>query len=116
MPLSNAQIRDLNALLHPLTNLKVLAERFAKTPNLATEVGAKVNLVISDKFWHLDLTGPGKITEGQAAADVALTLSDDDLVALAKGESLRELYQHGRVRIDGDTRVAHKINFFKGLV
>ena len=96
--------------------LKVLAERFAKTPNLATEVGAKVNLVISDKFWHLDLTGPGKITEGQAAADVALTLSDDDLVALAKGESLRELYQHGRVRIDGDTRVAHKINFFKGLV
>ena len=27
MPLSNAQIRDLNALLHPLTNLKALAER-----------------------------------------------------------------------------------------
>ena len=27
MPLSNAQTRDLNALLHPLTNLKVLAER-----------------------------------------------------------------------------------------
>jgi 4-aminobutyrate---pyruvate transaminase len=27
MPLSNAQTRDLNALLHPLTNLKSLAER-----------------------------------------------------------------------------------------
>ena len=27
MPLSNAQVRDLNALLHPLTNLKALAER-----------------------------------------------------------------------------------------
>lgn len=27
MPLSNAQARDLNALLHPLTNLKLLAER-----------------------------------------------------------------------------------------
>ena len=27
MPLSNAQTRDLNSLLHPLTNLKVLAER-----------------------------------------------------------------------------------------
>lgn len=27
MPLSNAQTRDLNALLHPLTNLKLLAER-----------------------------------------------------------------------------------------
>jgi (3R)-3-hydroxyacyl-CoA dehydrogenase / 3a,7a,12a-trihydroxy-5b-cholest-24-enoyl-CoA hydratase / enoyl-CoA hydratase 2 len=96
--------------------MKTLGERFAKTPNLAKEVGAKVNVIVGDKFWHLDLTGPVKITEGQAAADTALTLSDDDLVALAKGESLRELYQHGRVRIDGDTRVAHKINFFKGLV
>ena len=96
--------------------MKALAERLAKTPNLAKEVGAKVAIVVGDAAWLLDLTGGGAVTEGKAAADATLTLSDDDLVALAKGETLRELYQHGRVRIDGNTRVAHKLNFWKGLV
>ncbi len=96
--------------------LKALGERFAKTPNLAKEVGATVNLLIGDSAWTLDLTGNGEIKEGRAKADAALTMSDDDLVALAKGENLRDLYQHGRIRIDGDTRVAHKLSFFKGLV
>ena len=52
----------------------------------------------------------------QKAALATLTVADDDLVALAKGENLRDLYMHGRIRIDGDVRVAHKLNFFKGLV
>ena len=47
--------------------------------------------------------------------EATLSLSDDDLVALAKGESLRALYQHGRIRVDGDPRALHKMNFFKGL-
>ena len=80
------------------------------------DLTGEVALVVGDSAWLLDLTGPGAITEGKAAADTTLTLSDDDLVALAKGEPLRDLYQHGRVRIDGDTRVAHKLNFWKGLV
>ncbi|MBX3211086.1 MAG: SDR family NAD(P)-dependent oxidoreductase [Labilithrix sp.] len=96
--------------------VEALGERLAKTPNLAKEVGAKVALVVGDHAWLLDLTGAGAIAEGKGAADVTLTLGDDDLAALAKGESLRELYQHGRVRIDGDPRVAHKLNFWKGLV
>ncbi|MBX3207817.1 MAG: SDR family NAD(P)-dependent oxidoreductase [Labilithrix sp.] len=96
--------------------VKALGERLAKTPNLAKEVGAKVALVVGDHAWLLDLTGAGAIAEGKGAADATLTLGDDDLVALAKGETLRDLYQHGRVRIDGDPRVAHKLNFWKGLV
>ena len=96
--------------------MKALGERLAKTPNLAKEVGAKVAVVVGDSAWLLDLTGPGAITEGKGGATATLTLSDDDLVELAKGEPLRDLYQHGRVRIDGDTRVAHKLNFWKGLV
>ena len=36
--------------------------------------------------------------------------------ALAKGETLRDHYQRGNIRIDGDARVAQKLNFFKGLV
>ncbi|MBX3224911.1 MAG: SDR family NAD(P)-dependent oxidoreductase [Labilithrix sp.] len=96
--------------------VKALGERLAKTPNLAKEVGAKVALVVGDHAWLLDLTGAGTVAEGKGAADATLTLGDDDLVALAKGEGLRDLYQHGRVRIDGDPRVAHKLNFWKGLV
>ncbi len=98
---------------------KALAERLAKTPNLAKEVGAVVQFVVTgpDASYVGDFTGAGAIKEGtDAKAAVTLKLSDDDLEALAKGEALRDLYQHGRVRIDGDARVAHKLNFFKGLV
>jgi len=97
---------------------KSLGERLSKTPNLAKEVGAKVQFVITgpDSAFFADFTGAGAIKDGKDKADVTLTLSDDDLEALAKGEALRDLYQHGRVRIDGDARVAHKLTFFKGLV
>ena len=76
----------------------------------------RIGLVVGDHAWVLDLTGAGAITEGKGEAKATLILSDDDLAALAKGENLRDLYQHGRIRIDGDPRVAHKLNFFKGLV
>jgi (3R)-3-hydroxyacyl-CoA dehydrogenase / 3a,7a,12a-trihydroxy-5b-cholest-24-enoyl-CoA hydratase / enoyl-CoA hydratase 2 len=92
-----------------------LGERLAKTPGLAKEVGKKVGLVVGPKSWVIDLTGAGTIAEGKGG-DVTLTLADDDLVALAKGEPIRDLYQHGRIRLDGDVRIAHKLNFFKGLV
>jgi 3-hydroxyacyl-CoA dehydrogenase/3a,7a,12a-trihydroxy-5b-cholest-24-enoyl-CoA hydratase len=96
--------------------VKALGARLEKTPSLASEVGAKVNLVVGSNAWLLDLTGTGSISEGKGDAQATLTLEDDDLVALAKGESLRTLYMHGRVRIDGDVRVAHKLNFWKGLI
>jgi len=96
--------------------VKALGERLAKSPALASEVGAKVNLVVGSNAWLLDLTGKGAISEGKGDAQATLTMEDDDLVALAKGESLRTLYMHGRVRVDGDVRVAHKLNFWKGLV
>jgi 3-hydroxyacyl-CoA dehydrogenase/3a,7a,12a-trihydroxy-5b-cholest-24-enoyl-CoA hydratase len=96
--------------------MKALGERLARTPRLATEVGKKVAVVVGDDAWVIDLTGAGAITPGKGAADVTLTLGGDELVALAKGDSLRDLYQHGRVRIDGDARIAHKLGFFKGLV
>ena len=69
-----------------------------------------------DASYVADFKGAGAVKEGSGKADVTLTLSDDDLEALAKGEPLRDLYQHGRVRLDGDTRIAQKITFLKGLV
>src|SRR5262249_41952319 len=51
--------------------LKALGERLAKTPNLAKEVGAVVQLVVTapDAAWVVDLkAGPGGVKEGKGAA------------------------------------------------
>jgi len=99
--------------------VKALGERIGKTPGLAKEVGAIVQLLVTgpDSAFVVDLkNGAGSVKEGKSAADVTLRLADDDLEALAKGETVRDLYQRGRIRIDGDARVAPKLNFFKGLV
>jgi 3-hydroxyacyl-CoA dehydrogenase/3a,7a,12a-trihydroxy-5b-cholest-24-enoyl-CoA hydratase len=99
--------------------VKALAERIVKTPGLAKEVGAIVQLVVTepDASYVIDLkNGAGSVKEGTGAADVTLKLSDETLTALAKGETLRDHYQHGNIRVDGDARIAAKLNFFKGLV
>jgi 3-hydroxyacyl-CoA dehydrogenase/3a,7a,12a-trihydroxy-5b-cholest-24-enoyl-CoA hydratase len=99
--------------------LKALGERIAKTPGLAKEVGAIVQLLVTgpDSAFLVDLkNGAGSVKEGTGAADITLKLSDDTLEKLAKGESFRDHYQRGDVRVDGDARVAPKLNIFKGLV
>jgi 3-hydroxyacyl-CoA dehydrogenase/3a,7a,12a-trihydroxy-5b-cholest-24-enoyl-CoA hydratase len=41
-------------------------------------------------------------------------LADAELPAL--GASARDLFQHGKLRIDGDVSVAHRLGLLKGLV
>ena len=99
--------------------VKALTERIAKTPGLAKEVGAVVQLIVTepDASFVVDLkNGAGSVKEGTAAADITLKLSDDTLEALAKGEAFRDHFQRGNIRVDGDARVAPKLNIFKGLV
>ncbi|HVO30052.1 MAG TPA: SDR family NAD(P)-dependent oxidoreductase [bacterium] len=99
-----------------------LKERLAKNSGLAKEVGAllrfRVGTVESAKEWTVDLrTSPGSIAEGAPAkADATFTLTGDDLRALAQGESAQALFQKGRLRVDGDVRVAHRLGFLKGAV
>jgi 3-hydroxyacyl-CoA dehydrogenase/3a,7a,12a-trihydroxy-5b-cholest-24-enoyl-CoA hydratase len=70
-----------------------------------------------DAAYLVDLkNGAGSVKEGKGAADITLKLSDATLEALAKGEAVRDHYQRGNIRIDGDARVAPKLTFFKGLV
>ncbi len=99
--------------------MKALAARIAATPGLDMEVGAVVQLVVRDpeSAFVVDLKNRGgTVVEGRGAADITLRLSDADLEALAHGGGLRDLFQRGRVRIDGDMRIAPKLNFFKGLL
>jgi 3-hydroxyacyl-CoA dehydrogenase/3a,7a,12a-trihydroxy-5b-cholest-24-enoyl-CoA hydratase len=44
-----------------------------------------------------------------------LTIADSDLPALASG-NVKSLYQHGKLKVDGDVTVAHRLGFLKGLI
>ena len=93
---------------------KALADRLAANPGLAGELGAVVqfNVTGPDGQWVVD---GAKVTAGRSSAAAAyLTLSDEDLAALAAGTAdARALFQHGRLRVDGDVRVAHRLGVLK---
>jgi 3-hydroxyacyl-CoA dehydrogenase/3a,7a,12a-trihydroxy-5b-cholest-24-enoyl-CoA hydratase len=99
---------------------KALSDRLAKNTGLAKEVGAvlQFNVTNPNAGWVVDLTGAGAVREGSdAKAGAALRIDDADLVALCKDPgSARDLYQHGKLRVDGDVRIAHKLGFLKDLI
>ena len=98
---------------------EALGARIAKTPGLVSEVGAVIQFKITDpdSTWVVDLAnGTGSVKSGtHANAKTTVKLADEDLVTLAKGGDLRDLYQHGKVRVDGVVRPAHTLGFLKGL-
>jgi 3-hydroxyacyl-CoA dehydrogenase/3a,7a,12a-trihydroxy-5b-cholest-24-enoyl-CoA hydratase len=90
--------------------------RLTKNPGLAAEIGAVLSFKITgpDAAWTLDLKNGAKVSEGASKdATTTITITDDDLAALAGGESAQSLYQHGKLRVEGDLRPAHKLAFFK---
>jgi NAD(P)-dependent dehydrogenase (short-subunit alcohol dehydrogenase family)/acyl dehydratase/putative sterol carrier protein len=100
---------------------QALQERLAKSPELASEVGGLLQFTLTEPegAWVVDLrTAPGKVTQGtQPGATITLKLADEDLLALVKSpEAARELYLRGKLRIDGDVRVAQRLGFLKNLV
>jgi 3-hydroxyacyl-CoA dehydrogenase/3a,7a,12a-trihydroxy-5b-cholest-24-enoyl-CoA hydratase len=99
---------------------KALGERIAADTALASDVGAVVTFVITDpeSAWVVDLkSATPSVKEGKdAAAEATLRLADEDLTELVKGHSASDLHQRGKLRVDGDVRVAHKLGLFKGLV
>ena len=98
---------------------KALGERLSKNPALAKEVGAVLAFDVKspDASWTVDLTGAGAVREGKdAKATTVFRIEDADLAALAKDPSqTQSLYQHGKLRVDGDVRPAHKLGFLKDL-
>jgi len=100
---------------------KALQERLAKSPELAAEVKALIQFKLTspEGAWAADLrSAPGSVSEGtKEGATVTLTLADEDLLALVKGTATaREQYQQGKLRVDGDVQVAHRLGFLKNLV
>ncbi len=100
--------------------VEALGKRLAGNAGLAGEVRALVQLVVKDPdgAWVLDLRqGAGEIKAGKdAAAAATITVSDGALAELASGKaSFQHLYQHGRLRVDGDVSVARRVTFLGNL-
>jgi (3R)-3-hydroxyacyl-CoA dehydrogenase / 3a,7a,12a-trihydroxy-5b-cholest-24-enoyl-CoA hydratase / enoyl-CoA hydratase 2 len=97
-----------------------LKERLAQNANLATEVGAVLQFKTRspEGAWVVDLKSkPASVREGTATdAAATITVDDEDLAALVtSADGGRSLYQHGKLRIDGDAHFAQKLSFLKGL-
>ncbi|HEY2511861.1 MAG TPA: SDR family NAD(P)-dependent oxidoreductase [Polyangiaceae bacterium] len=91
-----------------------LKERLAKSPaDLAGVV--QFDVKNPDKSYFVDAKN---VSEGSTkGAAATLRIEEEDLVALAKGQaSPFDLYMHGKLRVDGDAKVAHKLGFLQNLL
>jgi len=90
-----------------------LTRRLAEHPGLQHEIRATIQFDIQDtKLSHTLALGADP-----AQVDAVCTLDDADLAALAAGKaSAQVLYQHGKLRIDGDVAIGHRLGFLKGLI
>ncbi len=91
-----------------------LIKRLADTPVLKQEVRATIKFDVKDAAVSQTLalggTDPAKV-------DAVCTLDDADLASLATGKaSARQLFQQGKLKIDGDVSVGHRLGFLKGLI
>ncbi|MGH7439507.1 MAG: SCP2 sterol-binding domain-containing protein, partial [Polyangiaceae bacterium] len=100
-----------------------LDARLKKNPSLAKEIGVIVQFDVEKPSgaWTVDLTGEGSVRAGgNPKATTTLRIADADLAALSKAadlqETARSLYQHGKLRVDGDMRPAHKLMLLKDAV
>jgi 3-hydroxyacyl-CoA dehydrogenase/3a,7a,12a-trihydroxy-5b-cholest-24-enoyl-CoA hydratase len=60
--------------------------------------------------WLVDL-GKGTVERGGGQANAVLTMSEETLLALAQGASAGALFQRGKLRVDGDVTIAHRLDF-----
>ena len=67
--------------------------------------------------YHVMASKAARAALADAKAATTLVLDDGDLAALCKDPGgARDLYQHGKLRVDGDVRIAHKLGFLKDLI
>ncbi|MCX5741869.1 MAG: SDR family NAD(P)-dependent oxidoreductase [Proteobacteria bacterium] len=89
-----------------------LTRRLADNGGLKQEVRATIQFVVKapDATHLIDLGG-----KDPAKADAVFTLADADLADLAAG-NVKAMFQHGKLRVDGDVSVAHRLGVLKGLI
>jgi 3-hydroxyacyl-CoA dehydrogenase/3a,7a,12a-trihydroxy-5b-cholest-24-enoyl-CoA hydratase len=91
-----------------------LSKRLADNPGLKQEVRATVKFDVKDAAVSETLALGGA---DPAKVDAVCTLNDADLASLASGKaSAKQLFQQGKLKIDGDVSVGHRLGFLKGLI
>lgn len=101
-----------------------LALRIATNPRSGLEVGQRIRFDVRapEHSWIVDATsGSGSVVAAKGKDDFAVAatfvLDDEDLVMLVKGEATaKDLFQRGKLRVDGDVRLAHTLGFLNGLI
>ena len=90
-----------------------LDTRLKANPGLAGDVQAVITFKVTDPALEQTID----LSAGKAgAAKATFTVADADLAALAAGATTaKDLYQKGKLRVDGDVGVAHRLGFMKGL-
>jgi 3-hydroxyacyl-CoA dehydrogenase/3a,7a,12a-trihydroxy-5b-cholest-24-enoyl-CoA hydratase len=75
------------------------------------------NIHEPEESWLVDFA-QGTVTTGKNEhAAIVLGVSDENLGVLSSGQrEVRDLYQHGELRVDGDAKLATKLGFLSGLV
>lgn len=70
------------------------------------------NIKSPDAQWHLDLkSGNGSLTQGSKAADITITVKDEDFFALAQGKlNPQQAFMKGKIKIKGNMGLAMKLN------
>ncbi|MGH8504686.1 MAG: SDR family NAD(P)-dependent oxidoreductase [Stenotrophobium sp.] len=74
---------------------------------------------VPEANWVVDLSGKmPKVEAGTSdKAAAVFGIDDADLVALASDEAeVRDLYQRGRLRVDGDVKLAHELSVLNKLI
>ncbi len=89
----------------------------AKNPGIWGEVGAPVQFIVREPDLRFGVDAKGAVVDGGVAgASSTLSLTDEDFEALAKGtSSVKDLYMHGQLRVDGDVKVAQRLSIVTKL-
>jgi 3-hydroxyacyl-CoA dehydrogenase/3a,7a,12a-trihydroxy-5b-cholest-24-enoyl-CoA hydratase len=100
---------------------EALGKRIEEQPSLASEVDAVLQFYVRDpdSKWVVDLKNqPPALKTGETdGATTTIMIDDADLAGLSSGEPTpQSLHQRGKLRVDGDVRPAHRLNFLKDLI
>ncbi len=82
-------------------------KRLAENPGLKQEIRAVLKFVVDGNEKTIDAGGSA----------ATITISDADLVSLVTAKATaKSLFQFGKLKVEGDVSVAHRLGFLKGLV
>jgi 3-hydroxyacyl-CoA dehydrogenase/3a,7a,12a-trihydroxy-5b-cholest-24-enoyl-CoA hydratase len=99
-----------------------LAEKLTKDAKAVTGLAGKVvQFMVSapDASWLVDLSGKSpKVEQGSSdKATAVFGIADEDLAALAGGKAdIRDLFQRGKLRVDGDVKLARELAVLNKLI